>query len=157
MDPAYISAIAALTGSAIGGLTSLATSLLTEGSQFRAQQRTHDITRRETLYGDFILESSKLYADAYTNNSTQPARKRPSGARVGRKIWRALRQLYTCVNLQPRLRPIVTEVPGADGEPEVTAELWIDAVDLLERGANTLADRRPRSFAVRCHAPAAPG
>ena len=73
MDPAYVSALAALAGSAIGGLTSLITSLLTQGGQFRAQQRTHDITRREDLYRDFILETTKLYADAYVSSSTEPA------------------------------------------------------------------------------------
>ena len=73
MDPAYASAIAALAGSAIGGLTSLITSLVTHRSQFRAQQLTHDISRREDLYKDFIVEASKLYADAYVNNSTEPA------------------------------------------------------------------------------------
>jgi len=73
MDTASITAIAALAGSAIGGLTSLITSLLTHRSEFRAQQLTHNITRREDLYKDFIVEASKLYADAYVNSSTEPA------------------------------------------------------------------------------------
>ncbi len=58
MDPAYLSAFAALAGSTIGGLTSLATSWLTQHVQFRAQLFTHDITRREELYKDFIEEAS---------------------------------------------------------------------------------------------------
>ena len=38
MDPAYISAFAALAGTAIGGLTSFATSWMTQHAQTRAQQ-----------------------------------------------------------------------------------------------------------------------
>jgi hypothetical protein len=47
MDTAYISAFAALAGSAIGGLTSLTASWLTQRVQFSAQQLAHDIGRRE--------------------------------------------------------------------------------------------------------------
>ena len=43
MDPAYFSAFAALAGSTIGGLTSLATSWLTQHVQFRSQQLAHDV------------------------------------------------------------------------------------------------------------------
>ena len=68
MDPAYFSALAALAGAAIGGLTSLGTSWLTQRSQIRSLQRTHDITRREELYKDFIEEASKLYVDAYEHD-----------------------------------------------------------------------------------------
>jgi hypothetical protein len=64
MEPAYISAFAALAGSAVGGLTSLTASWLTQRTQVMVQQLAHDITRREELYKDFIEEASKLYADA---------------------------------------------------------------------------------------------
>jgi hypothetical protein len=64
MDIAYVSAFAALAGSAIGGFTSLATSWMTQRVQFRAQQLAHDIGRREELYRDFIDEASQCYADA---------------------------------------------------------------------------------------------
>ena len=68
MDPAYFSAFAALAGSAIGGLTSLATSWLTQHVQFKAQQVAHDLGRREDLYKDFIEEASKLYVDAFEHD-----------------------------------------------------------------------------------------
>src|SRR5579862_1435482 len=61
MDAGYVSAIAALTGSVIGGLTSLAASWLTQHAQFKAQQFTHDVGRREELYRDFIEEASRLF------------------------------------------------------------------------------------------------
>ena len=71
MDPAYFSAFAALAGSTIGGLTSLATSWLTQHVQFRSQQLAHDVSRREQLYEDFIEEASKLYADAYEHDEAE--------------------------------------------------------------------------------------
>ena len=64
MDSAFISAFAALGGTLIGGLTSFATSWLTQQTQARAQQLEHKLTRREELYKDFIEEASKLYADS---------------------------------------------------------------------------------------------
>ncbi len=50
MDSAYFSAFAALGGSVIGGLTSLATSWLIQHTQLRAQRYAQNIGRRETLY-----------------------------------------------------------------------------------------------------------
>ena len=64
MDTAYISAVAALAGSIIGGLTSLATSWVTQRTQARAGELTRNRRRREKLYGQFIDEASRLYIDA---------------------------------------------------------------------------------------------
>jgi len=68
MDTAYLSALAALAGSAIGGLTSLGASWLTQRVQFSAQLLAHDIGRRGDLYKDFIKEASKSYADAFEHD-----------------------------------------------------------------------------------------
>jgi hypothetical protein len=64
MDPAYISALAALGGSAVGALASFTTTWLTLNSQERANRSARAITRRENLYGEFIDEAAKLYTDA---------------------------------------------------------------------------------------------
>ena len=69
MDPASISAFAALGGALIGGLTSFATSWLTQQTQARAQQLTHKISRREDLYKEFIDEASRLYADSLVHDT----------------------------------------------------------------------------------------
>ena len=71
MDGAYVSAIAALAGSAIGGLTSLAASWLSHHVQFSAQERAGSRSRRVELYKSFIDEASKWYADAYEHDRTQ--------------------------------------------------------------------------------------
>ena len=71
MNPAYISAFAALAGSVIGGLVSLAASWLTQRVQFRAQLLAQDLSRREELYNDFIEEASKWYADAFEHDKAE--------------------------------------------------------------------------------------
>lgn len=68
MDPTYLTAVAALAGSTIGGLTSLTASWLTQHVQFRSQRIAQGLSRREDLYTQFIQEASKVYADAYEHN-----------------------------------------------------------------------------------------
>lgn len=68
MDTAYLSALAALTGTAVGGLTSFFGSRLAQNAQFKAQLFLHDKGRRQELYRDFIDEASQLYIDALTND-----------------------------------------------------------------------------------------
>lgn len=74
MDAGYISAISALAGSAIGALASLATTWLTQQSQTRTMQRFQDRARREALYGEFIREASRLFADAFEHELDDPAK-----------------------------------------------------------------------------------
>ena len=68
MDVAYISAISALAGSAVGGFTSTVTTWLTQRALTRAGQLAHEMTRREDLYRDFISAASKTYGDALVSN-----------------------------------------------------------------------------------------
>ena len=67
MDAAYISAFAALAGTAIGGLTSFATSWTTQQAQARAQRIAADREARAALFGRFLDEAARLYADALQN------------------------------------------------------------------------------------------
>ena len=71
MDVAYISALSALAGSAVGGFTSTVTTWLTQRAQARAGQLAQQITRRENLYRDFITEASKTYGDALVSSEPQ--------------------------------------------------------------------------------------
>jgi hypothetical protein len=64
MEPATISALAALAGATIGGVTSFAATWLTQRTQARIQTITHKLSRREELYKAFIKEAARLYADA---------------------------------------------------------------------------------------------
>jgi len=67
MEAAYISAFAALAGTAIGGLTSFATSWATQQAQARAQRLAAERDARAALFGRFLDEAAKLYSDALQN------------------------------------------------------------------------------------------
>ena len=68
MDAAYISAVSALAGSVIGGLTTGFTTLLNQRSQARAGMVAHELSRREDLVKDFIVAASTIYGDAIVNS-----------------------------------------------------------------------------------------
>ena len=68
METSITSALAALAGSAIGGLTSVAANWPNQRSMIRAQWVQHEKTRRQILYRDFIDEASKCYIDALQHN-----------------------------------------------------------------------------------------
>jgi hypothetical protein len=71
MNPTYVPAVAALAGSAIGGLTSFASAWLNQERQDRATRVSQDKARRQKLYKQFIDEASKLYADALTHDQAE--------------------------------------------------------------------------------------
>jgi hypothetical protein len=69
LNPAYISAFAALAGAIIGGLTSFVTSWFTQQAQLRAAHREAERAKLETLYNDFIAEAARLFGDALTHQT----------------------------------------------------------------------------------------
>ncbi len=68
MDGSIISALAALTGAAVGGLTSGIANWINHRSQVRAQWLNHERNRRQILYKDFIEEASRCHIDALQHN-----------------------------------------------------------------------------------------
>src|SRR5258707_311145 len=64
VDASIISALAALTGAAVGGLTSGIANWLNHRSQLRAQWLLREKSRRQILYRDFIDEAARCYIDA---------------------------------------------------------------------------------------------
>jgi hypothetical protein len=64
MDGSVITALAALMGASIGGLTSVLASWLAQRTQAHAQWLAHEIARLEDLYKEFIDEASKCYVHA---------------------------------------------------------------------------------------------
>jgi hypothetical protein len=77
MRPAYLTALAARTRSALGRSTSLALASSTQNRHDRAKQR-------QTLYSQFISEASKLYGDALAHNETGVAGLVSVSALIGR-------------------------------------------------------------------------
>jgi hypothetical protein len=64
VDVSIISALAALTGAAVGGLTSGIATWLNHRSQVRVEWILHEKSRRQILYRDFIEDAAKCYIDA---------------------------------------------------------------------------------------------
>jgi hypothetical protein len=68
IDPPILSAISALIGALIGGCTSLAAAIYTQRYQNRLQRVTRELTKRETVYADFIMSASKWLLSAYVQD-----------------------------------------------------------------------------------------
>jgi len=67
LDPAYISALSALAGAAIGGLASFGTAWQTQRAQLRHALREAERERKVALYNDFIAEAARLLGDALSH------------------------------------------------------------------------------------------
>jgi hypothetical protein len=72
MDPAILSATAAVLGSLTGGSASITTAWLTQRTQGRRQAVQVETRKREALYADFITECSKLVLDALDHTLDRP-------------------------------------------------------------------------------------
>jgi len=70
-DAAYLSALSALAGSLVGGLTSGITTWLSVVNQARSGRLAHELSQRDELYRDFIVAASKIYGDAMLTNEPQ--------------------------------------------------------------------------------------
>src|SRR4030095_13226049 len=64
MDASIITAVAALAGSLVGGLTTFATTWFTHHYQATRERTAKEIAKREALYGDFINEATRVGIDA---------------------------------------------------------------------------------------------
>ncbi len=137
MNPATLSALAALSGSAVGGLTSFLSSWIGQGSQLRSQVFLNDKSRRQELYREFVDEASKSYIDSITTNTPDLTR---------------LVALYALIS---RMRSLSS--PKVIVEAEKVAQLIVRSYPEPNK---TFADLRPmiianaidplRSFAESC-------
>ena len=59
-----IPAFAAILGSTVGGLTTFATTFLTQRYTARRDMREKDVANREKLYSEFLSEVADLYVDS---------------------------------------------------------------------------------------------
>ena len=77
MDPAIqtalITALAAVSGSIVGGLASFATTYFTQRNQAHRDFLSRDVAHREELYAQFIKEATNLYADSLDKTLTNHA------------------------------------------------------------------------------------
>ena len=68
IDPALLGPGSALLGALIGGGTSLLAAIYTQRRQDHLQHVASEITKRETVYADFLMRASNLLLNAYTHD-----------------------------------------------------------------------------------------
>jgi hypothetical protein len=98
MDPAIVSALAAVLGSLAGGSATVAAGWVTQRTQGRRELIQADIRDREQLYSAFIGECSKVLIDALYHTFEEP-----------QKLGKA----YELLN---RIRLLASDVVLAEGE-----------------------------------------
>ena len=69
MDASFITALAALGGAGIGGVTSGVVSWFNQEMQLKAQESAQDKSLRQALYRDFVEQASQAYIYALQNNN----------------------------------------------------------------------------------------
>jgi len=68
IDPALLSPVSALLGALIGGVTSFVAAVYTQRRQDRLQRIALEVSKRETVYSDFVIHASNLLLHAYTHD-----------------------------------------------------------------------------------------
>ena len=72
MDTNFITAMAGVLGSLVGGSATIATAWITQRTLTRRELNVRDMRQREKLYGEFIAECAKLLIDAFTHTLDNP-------------------------------------------------------------------------------------
>ena len=67
LNPAMLSTLAALAGSAVGSLAPVLSSYVLEKSATRRELLNRQLGQRESIYADFISKASRLYAHSMTH------------------------------------------------------------------------------------------
>lgn len=120
MDAAYISALSALAGSAIGASASFATTWLTQRHQDHADRVSKEASRRERLFGEFIEQGSKIYGDALLQDHLDdPAKLVPLYATLNKlRLFATPRTIAAAEAVLDRLLRTYSLPPDEMKEPE---------------------------------------
>jgi hypothetical protein len=72
MDSTLLTALAAALGSLVGTGASIVTTVIAQRTQSRREARAARLQERESLYGEFITEASRLVVDALAHSLERP-------------------------------------------------------------------------------------
>jgi hypothetical protein len=72
MDAGAVTGFAALFGSLMGAAASITTTWITQRTQFARSQMELRLRERQSLYGQFIAEASRLTVEAFSHSLEQP-------------------------------------------------------------------------------------
>ncbi|HLG80407.1 MAG TPA: hypothetical protein VKY22_05285 [Bradyrhizobium sp.] len=71
IDASFLTPMSAMLGALLGGGASLMAAIYTHRSQDRLQRVAAEVTKRETVYGDFVMYASNLLLRAYTRDELE--------------------------------------------------------------------------------------
>jgi gas vesicle protein len=135
---AYLSAVAALIGTFVGGITSIATSWLGQQRQTKEERRAREKAELMALYRQFIQDSAKLYADAIEHNTTDIAK---------------LVDVYATLN-RMRVLSSPTVVAEADNALRIIVQTYAKENRTFSGIRQSISDGFPdplRGFSEACH------
>jgi len=84
LDPAAVSALAAIFGSFVGAFASTLSAWITQRHHDRRDTLARKIAHREQLYSDFISESARAMVDAMQHKFEDPSKLTPVYALISR-------------------------------------------------------------------------
>ena len=139
IDSGYITALAALGGAALGGLTSFATSWTTLRTQMKAQRRDSSKSSRQKLYKAFIDDAAKIYGDALIHDKLETTGLIDLHALVSRmRIVSSRPVIETAVNVVKAITETYTQ-PNKSSE-EIEAMISNGSVDILRSFSEACRD-----------------
>ena len=71
LDPTLLSPISALLGATVGGAATLLGAIYTQRRQDRIQRIASEVTKRETVYAEFIMSASNFLLKAHTRDEIE--------------------------------------------------------------------------------------
>jgi hypothetical protein len=98
MSDAYVSALAALAGSGIGALASIGTTWLAQRHQDSSKRLAQKSARLEQVFGEFIDQASRLFADALTHRLDDLSKLVPLYATMGKLRLYASNETVVCAD-----------------------------------------------------------
>ena len=145
MDTSIVTALAALGGSVIGGMASIAAAHLTQRNQGRRDRLLREQDMRERLYAEFIRLAADRYADSLDHSLDNAGSLIELFSLVGRiHLFSTEEVLGAAHAVEAHLiecykRPAIDPVPALDRRNEIVAPLL----------AFTEACRRERATLMR--------
>jgi hypothetical protein len=148
MEVAYISALSALAGSVVGGLTSGVTTWMALRSQTRAGRLAGQFALRQELFRDFMIAAAKTYGNALTNNEPKIAELVDLYASISRMRVLCSLKIVTCADNVMRM--IIDTYLGPNRTVREVNELIKNgsAIDPLKEFSD-VAREELQAFAVR--------
>jgi hypothetical protein len=147
MDSGYITALAALGGAALGGLTSFATSWTTLRTQMKAQRSASSKSKRQKLYKAFIDNAARIYGDALIHDKLETTGLIDLHALVSRmRIVSSEPVIETAVNVVKMITETYSQ-PNKNPE-EIEAMISNGSVDILQSFSEACRDEFEQSLEI---------